>query len=1345
MDDPALMPDLSHLSAEEREIIEQVFKRQRDEEAKEVQMSQKASEELEELDKQLNERKETSRKLIGTQDDAICQICQKTKFADGIGHKCFYCQLRSCARCGGRAQSKNKAIWACSLCQKRQQILAKTGKWFQPEEPPQPKISVSGSPSQASSPQPSVSMQQLPIDPARSSQQQQQQMPTQNVPHQERPTQQQQVPQHSQAPQPHHPQTQQNPQPQQQHHPPDQRRPQPDSSRVERSGSTAKRWQGEDRRQNTLHRQPSLENEQYKKQQGNGNLPQQRTTNSNAANSNFDQRPRGDMQRTETQDRQQRPPTNNERKMSTTTRPTFYAGEEVNQQRQPNQNSRQRESEVPNTSERVTEENYSTSAHFGSSATKGLPKLREDALFKRDFSERAEEKSRKNVVRAVPPSTEPRIKNRLHRQLRSMSSSEEEVEAGPSRILQTEDTVQRLTEECNSEKGLRAFGIFALKSSDLLRYIYGNEVKKGKVKARNGGRENSTSPARAMASPSRLPPSVSGAGVIPGDVLAAKIRTYLSHPVTWQPSADQKRLIGHMILHRIDNAHNSDLGLKVVGGRRSDTGRLGAFITQVKPGSVADTVGRLRPGDEVIEWNGHPLQNATYEQVYENIAASKYDTQVELIVSRSATLPGGDDFLNVQPTNQGTMRQLPNPQFVMAHAPETYYSRAPSPLLGHQLPQLSHSQSVMLSHHLPHPGPQLSPRHRSSVTSFYPEFGPPIPDHQPYGKGHIFGRIELSLVYSHQDRQLSVALERALDLPPRPDGSPRNPYVKLFLLPDRSEKSRRQSAVLAETLLPVWNDIFYYNGLTEPMVLQRVIEVTLWDYDKFGANSFLGETLVDLSSVPLDGTNLMCTLVDMDDDNPLRTRLRLRKSSYYSQYPHRPHSEMNFHYNHPFGPDYYHNYYDDPARDVSETIRRSRTYDRGRQGRSPAVDQEDWNINQPSGYLSDHGYTQSVMPNSRNRRPRSATAMRPMTREEMGASRAYSKALPNDHHHYEEEETQERVRYPQMRPNREHIMRVANGGMQLTEPQGYGSDGSETMSVHSCNSMPLVTTINRRPPAVEERDSREEQSIEEYEDRRARTRPDEAQPKTSNVGLNNMKERKKSLMTRFIPGRGAGGAEAKRTGFARSEEVGIPGNLSADRLQPPFLKQASRESTDSAHSDNWQPVLADGPLGTFVDNLGPGQVVGRQVLASPVLGEIQIGIMAGRSGIDVEVIRAKNLVVKPGVKICPAPYVKVYLMEGKQCVAKAKTNAVKKTTSPLFQQHLIFNDSPRKKMLQITVLGDYGRMERKTFMGIAQIRLDDLELGPQPLIGWYKLFHSSSLAGTGPVRKDSEVSLVAQN
>ena len=46
----------------------------------------------------------------------------------------------------------------------------------------------------------------------------------------------------------------------------------------------------------------------------------------------------------------------------------------------------------------------------------------------------------------------------------------------------------------------------------------------------------------------------------------------------------------------------------------------------------------------------------------------------------------------------------------------------------------------------------------------------------------------------------------------------------------------------------------------------------------------------------------------------------------------------------------------------------------------------------------------------------------------------------------------------------------------------------------------------------------------------------------------------------------------------------------------------------------------------------------------------------------------------------------------------------------------------------MTVWGDYGRMERKVFMGVAQIHLNDLDLSNM-VIGWYKLFTSSSLMG----------------
>ncbi|OXB62635.1 hypothetical protein ASZ78_016930, partial [Callipepla squamata] len=110
-----------------------------------------------------------------------------------------------------------------------------------------------------------------------------------------------------------------------------------------------------------------------------------------------------------------------------------------------------------------------------------------------------------------------------------------------------------------------------------------------------------------------------------------------SHPVTWQPSKEGDRLIGRVILNKrttMPKESGALLGLKVVGGKMTELGRLGAFITKVKKGSLADVVGHLRAGDEVLEWNGKPLPGATNEEVYNIILESKSEPQVEIIVSR---------------------------------------------------------------------------------------------------------------------------------------------------------------------------------------------------------------------------------------------------------------------------------------------------------------------------------------------------------------------------------------------------------------------------------------------------------------------------------------------------------------------------------------------------------------------------------------------------------------------------------------------------------------------------------------------------------------------------------------
>ena len=65
-------------------------------------------------------------------------------------------------------------------------------------------------------------------------------------------------------------------------------------------------------------------------------------------------------------------------------------------------------------------------------------------------------------------------------------------------------------------------------------------------------------------------------------------------------------------------------------------------------------------------------------------------------------------------------------------------------------------------------------------------------------------------------------------------------------------------------------------------------------------------------------------------------------------------------------------------------------------------------------------------------------------------------------------------------------------------------------------------------------------------------------------------------------------------------------------------------------------LAPEGEVSSFVEGLGPGQLVGRQALASPNLGDIQISISERKGNLEVEVIRARGLQKKPGTKIIPS-------------------------------------------------------------------------------------------------------------
>ncbi|XP_052737218.1 uncharacterized protein LOC112043340 isoform X13 [Bicyclus anynana] len=196
----------------------------------------------------------------------------------------------------------------------------------------------------------------------------------------------------------------------------------------------------------------------------------------------------------------------------------------------------------------------------------------------------------------------------------------------------------------------------------------------------------------------------------------------------------------------------------------------------------------------------------------------------------------------------------------------------------------------------------------------------------------------------------------------------------------------------------------------------------------------------------------------------------------------------------------------------------------------------------------------------------------------------------------------------------------------------------------------------------------------------------------------------------------------------RSEEV-VPGEMR--------LAGVSRASSASSENDDerWSPGMrgsgsSDGTgFSEFVDGLGPAQLIGRHILGSPPLGDIQLSLRFQKGFLEVEVIRARGLQARQGSRSIPAPYVKVYLVNGKKCFAKAKTNTARRTLDPLYQQTLTFRENLPGCILQVTVWGDYGRLEgKKVFMGVAQIVLDQLNLA-NIVIGWYKLFATTALVG----------------
>ncbi|XP_024852650.2 regulating synaptic membrane exocytosis protein 1 isoform X7 [Bos taurus] len=965
-----------------------------------------------------------------------------------------------------------------------------------------------------------------------------------------------------------------------------------------------------------------------------------------------------------------------------------------------------------------------------------------------------------------------------------------------------------------------------------------------------------------------------------------------SHPVTWQPSKEGDRLIGRVILNKrttMPKESGALLGLKVVGGKMTDLGRLGAFITKVKKGSLADVVGHLRAGDEVLEWNGKPLPGATNEEVYNIILESKSEPQVEIIVSR----PIGD----------------------IPRIPESSH------------PPLESSSSSFESQKMERPSISVISPTSPGALKDAPQVLP--------------GQLSVKLWYDKVGHQLIVNVLQATDLPPRVDGRPRNPYVKMYFLPDRSDKSKRRTKTVKKVLEPKWNQTFVYSHVHRRDFRERMLEITVWDQPRVQEeeSEFLGEILIELETALLDDEPHWYKLQTHDESSlplpqpsPFMPRRhthgesaskKLQRSQRISD------SDMSdYEVDDAIGvvpPGYrsstreskpstltvpeqqrttHHRSRsvsphrgDDQGRprsrlpnvplqrslDEIHPTRRSRSPTRHRDASRSPIDQRIRDVD--SQCLSEQDSELLMLP--RAKRGRSAECLHTTSDLQPSLDRARSASTnclrPDASLHSPERErgrwspSLDRRRPPSPRiqiqhaspENDRHSRKSERSSIQSQTRKGTASDAERThrqasptrsppmdaaFSSRRGRQLPQVPvrsgSIEQASLVVEERTrqmkmkvhrfkqttgsgSSQELDREQYSKYNAHTdqyrscdnvstrssdsdvsdasavsRTSSASRLSSTSFLSEQSERPRGRIRRMgTSGRaitkstsmsgemytlehndgsqsdtavgtvGAGGKKRRsslsakvvaivsrrsrstsqlsqtesghkklKSTIQRSTETGMAAEMRK------MVRQPSRESTDgsiNSYSSEGNLIFpgvrlgADSQFSDFLDGLGPAQLVGRQTLATPAMGDIQIGMEDKKGQLEVEVIRARSLTQKPGSKSTPAPYVKVYLLENGACIAKKKTRIARKTLDPLYQQSLVFDESPQGKVLQVIVWGDYGRMDHKCFMGVAQILLEELDLSSM-VIGWYKLFPPSSLVDptlTPLTRRASQSSL----
>eukprot|EP00063_Salmo_salar_P056606 XP_014031441.1 PREDICTED: synaptotagmin-7-like isoform X3 [Salmo salar] len=111
------------------------------------------------------------------------------------------------------------------------------------------------------------------------------------------------------------------------------------------------------------------------------------------------------------------------------------------------------------------------------------------------------------------------------------------------------------------------------------------------------------------------------------------------------------------------------------------------------------------------------------------------------------------------------------------------------------------------------------------------------------------GRIQFSVGYSFQDSTLTVKILTGQELPAKDFSGTSDPFVKLYLLPDK--KHKLETKVKRKNLNPRWNETFLFEGFPYEKVIQRTLYMQVLDYDRFSRNDPIGEVSIPLNKVDL--------------------------------------------------------------------------------------------------------------------------------------------------------------------------------------------------------------------------------------------------------------------------------------------------------------------------------------------------------------------------------------------------------------------------------------------------------------------------------------------------------------